>query len=160
MTDALRLDHLALRVIDRDDAVKFLTLLGYKPVESFSLALADGSDAESYALRHNHGPDLFVSSGPEGSKMWKWVHNRGGIGAVHHLAFHVDDVARTMKAWEALGVKFQSDDPLVCACARPLTQIFTEPDPSTGLIYELITRNGHPGFCKANVKRLMEGSPE
>lgn len=63
-----------------------------------------------------------------------------------------------MKQWKAEGVKFDRDEPLKCGCDTPLVQIFTEEDPTTGLVYELIERNGHPGFCPDNVKRLMDGS--
>jgi catechol 2,3-dioxygenase-like lactoylglutathione lyase family enzyme len=159
MSRSLLLDHVALRVFDRDEALRFLTLLGYKPADSFDLVLEDGSRASCYALRHDTSPEVFVSSGPEDSFIWRWVQKRGGVGAVHHLAYAVDDVAKTMHAWEFLGIEFQSSEPLVCDCETPLTQVFTKPNPATGLIYELIARNGHPGFCETNVKRLMDSSP-
>ena len=158
MTDALRLDHFAFRVLDRDAAVRFLTMLGYKPVETFEITLSDGSKASCYAMRHALNPDVFVSSGPEDSLIRNWVNDRGGAGAVHHLAYAVDDVEATMKTWTGLGINFQSNEPLVCSCEDPIVQVFTEPDPTTGIIYELITRNGHPGFCAENVRRLMDSS--
>jgi len=160
MIDALRFDHYALRVPDRDAALPALIRAGYEVTDSFDLVLDDGSKARSYALTRVGGPDVFVSSGLEGSKIWNWVHNRGGNGAIHHLAYHVDDVAAVMDDWKLIGVKFQTEEPLVCSCPAPLTQVFTEPDPATGLIYELITRNGHPGFCAENVRRLMDSSPD
>jgi len=160
MIDALRLDHYALRVPDRDEATALLTAWGYTIVDRFNIVLADGSTAQSYALTHPFNPDVFVSSGPKGSKIQRWVEKRGGKGAVHHLAYHVDDVAAVMDDWRLIGVKFQSEEPLVCSCPAPLTQVFTEEDPESGLIYELITRNGHPGFCAENVARLMQRSPE
>ena len=160
MNLALPLDHFALRVLDREAAVLTLTLLGYKAVEAFDLVLDDGSIAQSYALRHDINPDVFVSSGPEDSKIWRWVQARGGVGAVHHLAYAVDDVATAMNAWCLRGIDFQTAQPLVCSCETPLVQVFTKPDPATGLIFELISRGSHPGFCKENVSRLMSGSPK
>ena len=156
----LPLDHLALRVLNRNSALSFLGLLGYAPVASFDIQLEDGSKAQSFALDHAYSPDIFVSSGPRGSFIWRWVQKRGRVGAVHHLAYAVEDVAATMKDMQGHGVKFQSKEPLVCSCEKPLTQVFTRPDPATGLIFEFIHRNGHPGFCEDNVKRLMDGSPE
>jgi catechol 2,3-dioxygenase-like lactoylglutathione lyase family enzyme len=156
----LPLDHLALRVLDRDAAVASLAKFGYRVVDSFEIQLEDGSAAKSFALDHPFSPDVFVTSGPIGSFIWRWVQNRGRVGAVHHFAYAVDDVAEAMERFGKQGVKFQSKEPLICSCDEPLVQVFTRPDPTTGLIYELIERNGHPGFCAENVKRLMDGSPE
>ena len=64
---ALRLDHFALRVPDREDAFAFLSMLGYEKNAEFQLTLEDGSTAQSYALKHPHSVDVFVSSGPPGS---------------------------------------------------------------------------------------------
>lgn len=146
--------------MDRDAALTSFTRIGYEVVDEFELTLEDGSTAKSFALKKPGQPEIFISSGPDGSKIHKWVTNRNGPGAVHHFAYSVINVQQTMDEWREQGVEFQTDRPLVCPCDIPLIQVFTKPDPSTGLIYELITRNGHPGFCAANVKRLMEGSPE
>jgi len=157
-TPPLPLDHFAFRVVDREAKAKALTREGYSVVADFELDLKDGSKAYSYALTHPVKPEVFVSSGPLGSLIWRWVDLRGD--QIHHLAFAVDDVASTMKEWQADGVVFDREEPLVCPCEEPLVQVFTKEDPSTGMIYELIERNGHPGFCEENVKRLMEGSAE
>lgn len=146
--------------MDRDAALTSFTRIGYEVVDEFELTLRDGSKARSYALRKEGEPEIFISSGKPGSLMWNWVTARGGRGAIHHLAYAVDDVAATMERWKALGVKFTKPEPIVCSCEKPLTQIFTEEDPTTGLIYELIHRNGHPGFCEENVAELMNTSPE
>lgn len=156
----LPLDHYALRVLDRDAALPPLTRIGYEVVADFLIPLKDGSFAKSYALRKEGSPEIFVSESPEDSKIRNWVTNRNAPGAVHHFAYHVDDVQEVMDEWKADGVEFQDPEPLVCPCDPPLIQIFTEEDPTTGLVTELITRNGHPGFCIHNVKRLMDGSSE
>lgn len=158
MIPALPFDHSALRVLDRESACNSLTRIGYRVVDEFPLVLKDGSTARSNALVHDLNPEVFVTSGPPGSLIHKWVMARGGKGAVHHWAFEVPDVEAAMKAMINNGYRFDREKPLVCSCERPLTQIFTEEDPHTGLIYELIARNGHPGFCKENVVRLMSGN--
>lgn len=160
MSLILPFDHYALRVLDRHEAVKSLTLAGYYVVDEFDLVLDDGSTAKSFALRHPTNPEVFVSSGPTGSKIHRWVMKRGGKGAVHHVAYAVDDVWEAMRKWQEEGVVFDRDEPLVCSCEEPLVQVFTKEDPASGLVYELITRNGHPGFCRENVTRLMSGSDE
>lgn len=156
----LPLDHIALRVKDRDAALRTQQLMGYTKATEFRIHLDDGSVAESYALVHPSSVEMFLSSGPAGSYIDNWVEARGGVGAVHHLAYAVDDVAAVMREWSGRGIEFCSDEPIVCPCERPLTQVFTKPNPTTGLIYELITRNGHPGFCEENVKRLMNSAPD
>ena len=156
--NVLPLDHLALRVKDRKLAATFLSYLGYTAKAEFELTLEDGSKAESYALSHPKSVEVFVSSGPPGSLIDDWVNARGGMGAVHHLAYAVEDVAAVMEEWKGRGIQFCTDAPLVCPCESPLTQVFTKPDPSTGIIYELINRGDHLGFCPDNVKRLMASS--
>jgi 4-hydroxyphenylpyruvate dioxygenase-like putative hemolysin len=160
MNDALPLDHIALRVLDREAALPALTRVGYEIVDRFVIPLEDGSLANSCALKKPGQPEIFISDGPPGSKIHQWVTNRKGPGAVHHLAYATVNVQRTMDEWSAQGVKFLSPRPLICPCNIPLILVFTEEDPTTGLIYELITRNGHPGFCLHNVKRLMDSSSE
>lgn len=160
MNPVLPLDHYALRVLDREAAAKSYTRAGYFVVDEFPLVLEDGTTAQSYALAHETNPEVFISSGPEDSKIWCWVQKRGGRGALHHVAYAVDDVRATMTEWQEKGVVFDREEPLVCSCPNPLVQVFTVEDPATGLVTELIERNGHPGFCRENVRRLMSGSTE
>ncbi len=154
------LDHIALRVVDRDAGLRSFTDIGYVVIADFPIQLEDGSTAQSYALEKPGQPGIFISSGPPGSKISRWVERRGGRGAVHHHAYVVDSVAVEMEKWRAKGYTFTTDKPIVCDCERPLVQIFTEEDPTTGLVSELIERNGHPGFCPSNVAKLMSRSSE
>ena len=60
-----------------------------------------------------------------------------------------------MREWENKGfAEFTSKDPLKCP---GLVQVFTKPSILTGIIYEFITREDQ-GFCKDNVKMLMEST--
>ena len=62
-----------------------------------------------------------------------------------------------MKEWQAKGwAEFTSEQPLSC---EGLTQVFTKPSALTGVIFEFIER-GHFGFCKDNVKALMESTKD
>lgn len=100
-------------------------------------------------------PEIFVSDGSKGSIVGDWVAERGGIGGVHHMAYQVDSVEETMKEWREKGyAEFCSEKPLVCP---GLVQVFTKPSELTGVIYELIKRDGN-GFCEVNVKELMEST--
>jgi len=102
-------------------------------------------------------PEIFVSDGSEGSIVGDWVAERAGVGGVHHMAYQVEDVEATMNEWKEKGyAEFYSDKPLICP---GLTQVFTKPSELTGVIYELIKRDGK-GFCEDNVKGLMESTKE
>ena len=100
-----------------------------------------------------HAPsEIFVSSGSVGSIVGDWVAARSGVGGIHHIAYQCDDVAGTMRQWKEAGyAEFLSDEPMTCP---GLVQVFTKPSELTGVIYELISREGD-GFCEDNVKNLM-----
>ncbi|RJQ27026.1 hypothetical protein C4577_01770 [Candidatus Parcubacteria bacterium] len=99
-------------------------------------------------------PELFISEGDPGSIVDNWVKSRGGYGGIHHLAYQVDDVAAKMAEWKEKGwAEFSSEKPLTCP---GLEQVFTVPN-HTGVVYEFIHREG-PGFCKENVKALMQST--
>jgi len=172
----VRLDHIAYRVKDRDAAVKFFeNFFGYsidrELPEGFDIQFEDGTKAKCYALTppehanssiaHGHWsqewhapPEIFVSEGTDNSIVREWVENNGS--GIHHLAYEVDSVERTMKEWKEKGIEFTTDKPLTCP---DLVQAFTKPHPVTGLIYEIIER-GRFGFCKDNVKELMNSTKD
>lgn len=180
----MRLDHIAYRVKDRVKTSKyFCDAFGYKVADEFAIEFDDGSTAACQTLlppeiRHPDvtlwefktlltapygpikceyyaAPEIFVSDGPPGSIVGNWVAERGGVGGIHHIAYQVDNVESKMKEWKEKGyVEFLSNDPLTCP---GLVQVFTKPSELTGVIYELIARTGK-GFCKDNVKNLMEST--
>jgi catechol 2,3-dioxygenase-like lactoylglutathione lyase family enzyme len=116
------------------------------------------SDSNSSIKAEYHAPpEIFVSDGPEGSIVGDWVSERGGIGGIHHIAYQVEDVSATMREWKTMGyAEFLSTKPLTCT---GLVQVFTKPSELTGVIYELIERQGD-GFCESNVKDLMTSTKE
>ena len=179
----MRLDHIAYRVKDRYKTTKFFEdTLGYTIGTEFQIEFDDDSTADCLALippevRHpqpdmwtynvlmglQYGqkgikaeyhapPEIFVSDGPVGSIVGDWVVNRDNVGGVHHIAYLCDDVNKTMNEWKEAGyAEFLSEEPMTCP---GLTQVFTKPSELTGVIYELISREGQ-GFCVDNVKNLM-----
>lgn len=179
----MRLDHIAYRVKDRHETAKFfMNCHGYRILEDlpngFELKFDDGTTTNCLVLvpsekinnelpwniniqigtaaqTYHIAPEIFISDGPEGSIVGEWVKGRDGIGGVHHMAYQVDDVEATMNEWIEKGyAEFLSDKPLSCP---GLDQVFTKPSKLTGIIYELIKREGH-GFCEDNVKNLMEST--
>lgn len=148
----MRLDHIAYRVKDRLAAVKRHKQLGYREVTVFTIDFEDGSQANCSVMKGLSGPEVFISQGTPGSIVDRWVDAHGGIGAVHHIAYGTPNVQRLMDKLITEGVEFLSDAPLTCP---GLVQVFTKPDPTTGIIYEYIERHGTKGFCEDNVKDLM-----
>jgi 4-hydroxyphenylpyruvate dioxygenase-like putative hemolysin len=98
-----------------------------------------------------------VSHGTEGSIVWDWVQERGGVGGIHHLAYEVDSVEDTMREWREKGyAEFTTEEPLRCP---DLVQCFTKPSQVTGVVYEFIERQDK-GFCVDNVHDLMKSTKE
>ena len=87
------------------------------------------------------------------------MEERRGVGGIHHIAYEVESVKDTMKEWKEEGyAEFTTEDPLTCP---GLTQCFTNPSDLTGVIYEFIERgNNSKGFCKDNVKDLMQSTKD
>jgi catechol 2,3-dioxygenase-like lactoylglutathione lyase family enzyme len=173
----MRLDHIAYRVADRRKTAQFfISAFGYHLQTEFEICFDDGSKAECLALEppekliddapwtalgpaddgsdieYHLAPEVFISDGDPNSIVGKWVAARGGIGGIHHLAYQVESVSRTMQEWKQKGfAEFSTDDVLRCP---DLVQVFTKPSELTGVIYEFIERGRH-GFCADNVKDLM-----
>jgi catechol 2,3-dioxygenase-like lactoylglutathione lyase family enzyme len=179
----MRIDHIAYRVKDRYQTAEFfMRCFGYRLAEDlpngFQIQFEDNSIADCLVLlpseqvtgslpwmtecyfggeisTYHMAPEIFISDGTEDSIVGKWVMERGNVGGIHHIAYHVDDVMKTMSEWERKGfAEFATNEPLSCP---GLVQVFTKPSQLTGIIYEFITREDH-GFCKDNVKKLMEST--
>ena len=177
----MRLDHIAYRTKDRYKTAKFFEeAFGYKIGIEFQIEFDDDSKAECMAMvppevrapdtddwQFNafcpapyeplkcELPEIFISDGHSGSIVGDWVEERGGVGGIHHIAYQTNDVEGVMNEWKRNGyAEFLSDEPLRCP---GLEQVFTKPSELTGVIYELIRREGK-GFCELNVKGLMEST--
>lgn len=126
----------------------------------WDVLLADkpiGQEEEVNFQGYHSPPEIFVSDGSSGSIVGDWVSERGGVGGVHHIAYQTSDVKGVMDHWKEKGyAEFCSEEPIVCENPN-LMQVFTKPSELTGVIYELIDREGE-GFCKTSVKQLMEST--
>lgn len=124
--------------------------------EVYKEGITDDLGVEQDVVLHAP-PEIFVSDGPPGSIVGDWVAARNNIGGVHHIAYQVNSVSEKMKEWKDAGyAEFLSDEPMTCP---GLVQVFTKPSELTGIIYELIEREGD-GFCEDNVKDLMNSTKE
>lgn len=180
----MRLDHIAYRVSDRKATARFFTeCFEYSRATGkdltngeFDLKFPDGSRTkcivlippekehrlsyyviqdDMHAMEWHMAPEIFISDGSENSIVGKWVAERNGVGGIHHIAYQVHDVEKTMKEWQEKGfAEFASEKPLVCP---GLVQVFTKPSKLTGIVFELIKRDVN-GFCVENVMDLMRSS--
>jgi 4-hydroxyphenylpyruvate dioxygenase-like putative hemolysin len=118
----------------------------------------DGKFRVTDHLDYHMAPEIFVSDGPPGSLIDNWVNTWGrGIGGIHHMAYQVESVKAKMDEWKSKGWLFLTKEPLHC---EDLVQIFSLPNPITGIIYEFIERKGQRGFCRNNVQALMNATKE
>lgn len=181
----MRLDHIAYRVKDRFKAAQlFIDAFDYSIDErvptGFQIKFDDNTKADCLVLvppeviahelpftnllplgnteniQYHMAPEIFISDGSQNSVVDKWVNARGGIGGIHHVAYQVASVAQIMKKWKENGwAQFTTEHPISCP---GLTQVFTRPMEITGgIIYEFIERETF-GFCKDNVRDLMEST--
>lgn len=181
----MRLDHIAYRVKDRTKTTQFfIEAMRYRRAEDeeldngeFLINFDDGSTAKCVVLEppeksiglpgpwvyghpidgsiYHQAPEIFVSEGSSDSVVGKWVAKRDNVGGIHHLAYQVISVQKTMDEWRAKGyAEFTTNDPLTCP---GLTQCFTKPSELTGVIFEFIEREAQ-GFCRENVRDLMEST--
>jgi len=158
----MRLDHIAYRVANKEAAIEFITMsLGYiidpDLPEGFDIQFEDNSKAQCHVLINpidENAPEIFISEGTNNSIVANWVKQNGN--GIHHLAYEVDSVEAKMQEWIERGIEFTTDAPLTC---EGLVQVFTKPNPLTGIIYELIEREGK-GFCRDNVKELMNSTAD
>jgi len=181
----MRLDHIAYRVKDRQVTAEFfIKAFNYRIAEDlpegFDIQFEDGTFAKCLVLlppekidsspfhkdscdwcncdigiTYHMAPEIFISDGSNGSIVKDWVETRGGVGGIHHLAYQVDSVEKKMQEMIELGyAEFTTTEPLKC---EGLVQVFTKPSQVTGVIYEFIER-GKQGFCKENVKDLMNST--
>ena len=121
----MRLDHIAYRVADRMKTANFfINVFGYRIdpeiPNGFDITFEDGSMAKCLVLlppenkvkgidfkfdlpylmgdsiEYHMAPEIFISDGSDGSIVKDWVAKRDGVGGIHHIAYQVDSVQKTM----------------------------------------------------------------
>lgn len=147
----LGIDHLALAVPDLDAAAAWIRdVLGFTLVEKReTMGLKTGMKSAVLRL----GPVTLVLTEGIGatSQVSQFVEEFGA--GVQHVAFRVNDLGKAAAAMEARGLRFSSPR----LDSDQLSQIFSIRDGSTGLMVELIERQGgFEGFRDENVQRLFD----
>ena len=184
----IRLDHIAYRVANRDETVKFFVeAFGYKFQAEFEIFFNDAKTDKALCIALEPPEKVIPKS--------DWVH----FMAPGHTQGQYPDQAYHMApeifvsqgtpgsivwdwvqarggvggihhlAYQVPSVKdkmaeWKAKGYAEFTSSEPmhcpgLTQVFTKPSKLTGVIFEFIEREGF-GFCQANVKQLMESTKE
>ena len=152
-----RLDHIAFRVADMNPVVDFYTsTLSFKIVQELTLDFA-GSKALSTVLHLPGNPFyIFVDQGMDsGNIITKWVEQYGS--GLHHMAYLVDDIHAAAEQLKKQGMKFTTDE--IIDTGGGLKQLFSLPNPMTGILTEIIEREKEGiFFVQENVVQLIKST--
>jgi len=152
-----RLDHIAFRVEEVKPVVDFyVNTLGFKVVQEMEMDFG-GNKAYSNVL-NLPGSDfyVFVDQGldPE-NIITRWVKKYGA--GLHHMAYLVDDIYAVFQDLKNAGMRFTTDE--VVDTGGGLKQLFSTPNPETGLITEIIERyKENVFFVQGNVIQLIKST--
>lgn len=152
-----RLDHIAFRVADMNPVVDFYTsTLGFKIVQKLTLDFGE-SKALSTVLTLPGSPFyIFVDQGMDsGNIISQWVKQHGS--GLHHMAYLVDDIHAAAADLRNQGMKFTTDE--VIDTGGGLKQLFSLPNPITGILTEIIEREKEGiFFVQENVVQLIKST--
>ena len=152
-----RLDHIAFRVAELPPAVDFYTqTLGFEIVQKMTLDFGATSAISNVLNLPGQPFYIFVDQGLQTENIIsKWVAKNGS--GLHHMAYLVEDIAATSAQLKKQGMKFTTDH--LIDSGGGLKQLFSEPDPVTGLITEIIQRDKKDVFfVRENVLQLIKST--
>ena len=152
-----RLDHIAFRVDDLKTVVDFYTKqLGFQIVQELEMEIG-GSPAISRVL-NLPGTQffIFVDQGLEEENIIsQWVKKHGS--GLHHMAYLVDDIEAAAAQLKKDGTRFTTEE--IIDTGGGLRQLFTYPNPVTGIITEIIQRDKKDiFFVQENVVQLIKST--
>jgi len=129
---ATRIDHITIAVPEIEKAMRFYQMLGFTLVER-RVTKGETTSMERAVFRVNDMLVVLLQGHQPESQIDRYLAAYGP--GVHHVAFEVKSVAKLMAALEPMGIKFIGT-PTTDDCG--ITQIFTERDPASGMIFEFI----------------------
>lgn len=145
------IDHIALAVPDLGAASAWVRdVLGFSLIENRETH-GKKSGMKSAVLRTGSVTIVLTEGIGESSQTTQFVRQFGA--GVQHVAFRVTDLARAAELMRANGLEFSSPQ----LDSDQLSQIFSTRNEATGLMVELIERQGgFEGFRDENVQRLFD----
>jgi 4-hydroxyphenylpyruvate dioxygenase-like putative hemolysin len=145
---AAHIDHVSLAVEDLDKAVApYVRLFGFTLGERLETHGAS-TGMVSAVLKLGGTTFVFTQGTSPDSQISQFITNYGP--GVTHVAIRVSHLTGIVDELRAAGVEFATD-----VIESPgLRQIFTRRDPSSGLMLELIQRDGG-GFAPDSIERMF-----
>lgn len=144
-----KIDHIAIAVVNLDEAVDFFVdVLGFTLLCRRSV-LGKKTGMISAEMEH-HGLKFVLCQGTESESQVSRLITDFGPG-VAHIALGVDDVDMVASALGERGMRFDT----TVIRGSGLNQIFSSRDSNTGLSFEFIQRSGEQGFLEENVNELF-----
>lgn len=143
-------DHLAIAVDDLEAAVRFYTeSLGFTEAER---RRTEGKRTGMESVVVEGGPlkVVLLKGTSDESQVARYVREYGP--GVQHVAFRVESIEEVVGDLKDRGLKFDTD----VIVSPGLKQAFSQRDPISGMMFELIERTGTEGFSDANVQKLFE----
>ncbi len=129
MTGGLPLHHVGIVLPNEEDVQSLMTVLGMR--EDYRGFVPRWSALCIFAKADRGSLIEFVV--PQGGPLERF---NKGAGGVHHVAFEVADLAATMRALEALGMKFLETEPI--KGAGPFLCNFLSPVYTRGALVEFV----------------------
>lgn len=148
------IDHIALAVPDLEEAIVWVRdKLGFL-LEEQRVTQGKHTGMKSAVMRMGPITIVLTEGIGETSQTSKFVESFGA--GVQHVAFRVNDLRDACAIMGENGLKFSSPR----LDSDGLSQIFSERDPATGMMVELIERRNFNGFRDENVQRLFDSLEE
>ena len=131
----LKFDHVGYLVRSADGKKHLMEdLLGLEFRHRLVREQPDNTNVLDFYEFEGGSIELVESSNPD-SMYNRFIAERGE--GIHHIAFQVEDLRKTMAEWKAKGVRFMVDPPLGASGSRRAIITFTDPETSDGLVVEL-----------------------
>ena len=146
-----RIDHLAIAVIDLDEALIFYhDILGFE-LKGTREIKGEFSGMKSAEICANGFSIVLLQGTNEKSQISKFI-NEYGPG-VQHVAIEVNEIEDVTNRLKKAGLEFST----TLIEGKNLIQIFTKRDKSSGMMFELIKRTkSGKGFETNNIQSLFE----
>jgi methylmalonyl-CoA/ethylmalonyl-CoA epimerase len=155
--DLRQLDHIAFRVGDVRPVVDFYkSVMGFQIVQEMTLDFV-GTRAVSRVLGLPGSRFyIFIDQGLDTDNIiTKWVAQHGN--GLHHIAYLVDDIQTAEDRLRKQGMKFTTDHAV--DTGGGLKQLFSLPNPDTGIITEIIEHQREDVFfVQENVIQLIKST--
>ncbi len=145
-----RIDHIAIAVIDLEQAIQFYTgVLGFTLVRRLKINGKRSGMVSAEIESNNIKLVLCQGLEPE-SQVSRLIENHGP--GVAHIAIEVDDVEASVADLKNRGLEFATS----VIGGPKLQQAFSSRDANSGIAFEFIRRGEETGFLESNVQDLFD----